>query len=231
MAKVRPELPEGWDVESFVLAKLLGKNTNVLFIYNEDYSRIQKIVNMFGITATIMNDDVVELEKARKFGFNVIVGNINAGGLDEINDKEYDYVVAEEVLPSARYPSDFLKDLVRISNYAVVSNENKAYWRNRLRFLCSGSMYVGNQYNVIPDDSYAWFNGYPWTLTHKDVVNLCACNEFIIRKGTMIYKNGYIDNIYDIRSYPNMKAVKVYYLITNDSSIIPSGKLGGLRAI
>ena len=36
MAKISPNVPDGWEVESFVVAKLLSKDSKVLFIYNED---------------------------------------------------------------------------------------------------------------------------------------------------------------------------------------------------
>ncbi len=228
MAKRRPELPKGWDVESFVLAKLISKKSRVLFIYNEDYGRIKKIAEMFALQVTIMNDDVASLEKAKNFGFDVIAGNVNAGDLNSIKEKEFDYVIAENVLNSARYPGDFLKDTTRICKNLIVCNKNFGYWKKRIQFLIRGSLYVKNQYNIVPDDEFAWFNKYPWALTHKDVVNLCTCRNLTISKGTIMYNDGYIDNIYDIRSYPNLKAVKVYYSITDENTAIPTYRLGGM---
>ena len=227
MAKKKPELPKGWDVESFILAKLIAKKSKILFIYNEDYERLKKIIEMFEIQATIMNDDTVALEKAKNFGFNILAGNVNAGGLIDIKDKEFDYVVAENILSSARYPGDFLKDATRICNHLIVCNRNIGFWKKRIQFLIRGSLYVNNQYNIIPDDNFAWFNQYPWALSHKDVVNLCTCQNLTISKGIIVYNDGYIDNMYDVRSYPNLKATKVYYSITNESTIIPSYRLGG----
>ena len=227
MSKKKPELPEGWDVDTFVLAKNLAENSKVLFLYNEDFARIKKVAEMFKLDVTIMNDDPEILEKANKIGFKIFLGNVNAGGLSEINEREYNYVVAENIIHSARYPGDFLKDTTRICDNLVVCNENKAYWKKRLRFLFKGSLYVDNQYEIVPDDEYAWFNKYPWTLSHKDIVHLCSCQGMTIKKGTIIYKDGYIDNMYDIRSYPNMHAFKVYYLITDKSNKEYSYKLGG----
>ena len=100
----------------------------------------------------------------------------------------------------------------------VLCNKNKAYWKKRIKFFFRGSLYVENQYDVYPDDEYAWFNKYPWNLAHKDIVNLCACNDFLIKSGIIIYGNGKIDNIFDIRSYPNWSAKKVYYLISDENS-------------
>ena len=64
MAKTRLNLNDDWQVESVVLANLLPNDARVLFIYNEDYERIKKICEKKNITATIMNDDMVALEKA-----------------------------------------------------------------------------------------------------------------------------------------------------------------------
>ena len=228
MAKKKPELPEGWDTETFVLAKLLTHEAKVLFVYNEDYTRLKQLCDIFKLDATILNDDLTALEKASvNFGFNVAQGNINAGALADYEDGYFDYIVAEDVLQSARYPGDFLKDLVRAGKQVILCNENKAIFAKRVRFLFSGSFFVKNQYDIIPDDKYAWFNAFPWILSHKDVVNLCVCQDIAIQKGVIIYKNGYIDNMYDIRSYPNLMAYKVYYLLSNSGSSNPSYRLGG----
>ena len=227
MAKARLNLPEGWTVEEGVLAKSLAQDAKVLFIYATNYETIKKLAENFNITATIFNDDFEELEKARKFGFEVASGNINAGGLDDFKEKEFDYVVCEDGLNSARYPGDFLKSAVRIGKNFVLCQENKGRFMNRLKFLVRGSLYTSSQYDVIPDDEVAWFNKDPWFLTHKDVVNLCACFGLAIKKGTIIYKNGDIDNMYDIRSYPNFSAMKVYYIISDDSTLQPTYKMGG----
>ena len=218
MAKISPNVPDGWEVESFVVAKLLSKDSKVLFIYNEDYERIKKIQEVLHIQPYILNDNYEELEKARKFGFDVISGNVNGGALEEYADKEFDYVVCEDELHSARYPNDFLRECVRVCHNLVLCNKNKAYWKKRIKFFFRGSLYVENQYDVYPDDEYAWFNKYPWNLAHKDIVNLCACNDFLIKSGIIIYGNGKIDNIFDIRSYPNWSAKKVYYLISDENS-------------
>ena len=228
MAKKKPELPEGWDTETFVLAKLLSHEAKVLFIYNEDYTRLKQLCEIFKLDATILNDDLSALEKASiNFGFDVAQGNVNAGALTEYEDGYFDYIVAENVLHSARYPGDFLKDLVRVGKQVILCNENKAILANRVRFLFSGSFFVRNQYEIVPDDKDAWFNSFPWILTHKDVVNLCLCQDITIQKGIIIYKNGYIDNMYDIRSYPNLTAYKVYYLLSNTGTTNPSYQLGG----
>ena len=227
MAKVKPDLPSGWELEEFLLAKSLAENAKVLFIYSTNYETIKKIVENLHIQVTIMNDDFEELEKARSFGFEVAQGNVNAGGLDDFKEKEFNYVVCEVGLNSARYPNDFLKSAVKIGENFILCQENQGRLSKRIKFLFYGSLYVHNQYDIIPDDETAWFNQEPWFLSHKDIVNMCACNGFVIKKGTIIYKNKTIDNMYDIRSYPNFSAFKVYYIISNETTISPSYKLGG----
>ena len=172
-----------------------------------------------------MNDDTAELEKARGFGFDVIFGNINAGQLTEIEAKSFDFVVAENVVQSARYPGDFLKDALKITDNLIVCNENRAYWKKRIKFLIFGSHYIRNPYDIVPDDKYAWFNKNPWSLSHKDILHLCNCQSLTMQKGVIIYKNGVLDNIYDVRSSPNFRADKIYYLITENTTIKPLFKV------
>lgn len=231
MARTKVDLPSDWEIDEFVLARSLGKDAKVLFIYSTNYETIQKISEHLNINATILNDDIEELERARNFGFNIVSGNINSGVLDKFSNKEFDYVVCEAGLGSARYPSDFLKSSVRICKNFILCQKNNGRFLKRLKFLLRGSLYVKNQYDVIPDDEYAWFNRDPWYLSHKDIINLCACCGFVIKKGTIIYKNGEIDNMYDIRSYPNFSALKVYYIISDETTLNPTYKLGGSVAI
>ena len=232
MAKRRPVLPEGYDLESFLIAKLLAKGANVLFIYNTDYERIQRYVRDLGIHATIMNDDLTELEKARNYGFDVISGNINSDIWAEMQPKQFDYLVIDEFFNSARYPYDTLLRFNYVAKYIVICHKNQAYWRKRLRFLFSGSHFVKNQWEIVNDGPEAWFNREPWLFSHKDIVNLCSCAELKIKKGIIMYKNGIIDNMYDIRSYPNLYAYKMFYLISNEDNITtPLFKLGGLEAL
>lgn len=226
MAKTRLNLTDDLQVESVVLANLLPNDARVLFIYNEDYERIKKICKEKNITATIMNDDVSALEKARNYNFDILFGNINAGQLNDVADKSFDCIVAEDVIKSARYPSDFLLEMLKKTDNLIISNTNRAHWKKRLKFLFTGSMYISNQYDVIPDDKYAWFNRDPWTLSHKDIMHLCTCSSLSVKQGVMIYRNGIIDNIYDIRSSPNFHADKVYYVITNDGGVEPLYKIG-----
>ena len=231
MAKARPKLPEGWNIDTFVVAKMLAQNAKVLFIYNDDFNRLRQINNIINLDVTIMSDDMQVLERARASGFAIIRGNINAGALEDLEPKSFNFIVAEDVLVTARYPGDFLSSAMRVADKVILGNKNKGNWRNRIKFLFSGSFYVHRQYDIVPDDAHAWFNKNPWILSHKDVMNLCVSQGLTISNGVIIYRNGVIDNIYDIRSYPNMNADYVYYSVTADSSLEPSAKLGGMKAI
>ena len=226
VAKTKPTLPTGWELEEYLLTKLLSKDAKVLFIYAVNYETIRKITEQLNIHATILNDDFEELEKARNFGFEVIQGNINAGAMDNFHEKEFSHVVCEVGLNSARYPNDFLKSATKIGENFVLYLKNDVNFIHRIKFLFHGSLYVHNQYDVIPDDEFAWFNRDPWFLSHKDIINMCACSGLTIDKGIMIYKKGSIDNIYDLRCYPNFSAVKVYYSISDKTNIQPIYKLG-----
>jgi len=218
VAKDKPVIPSGLSIESFVLLKLIAEKSNVLFIYEKDYNRISKLIQALNIKATILNDDLDELERARSFGFDVIHGNLNTGILKDYSKTKFDYIVCENHLHSARYPLDVLNEMVDACENLILSNNNQAHWRKRLKFFFRGSFFVDNQYDIIPDDEYAWYNNYPWKLTHKDIVNLCVCSNLTIHKGIIIYNDSIIDNMYDIRSYPNWSAKKVYYLISNSST-------------
>lgn len=231
MAKHSPELPSGFDIKTYLLARFLGKDADVLFIENTDYERLKQVQNVLNIKITIMNTDFDELEKAHNLGFEVINGNANTENMFNIKNKSFNYVVAENIIASTRYPGDFIKNCARIGEFVVLSNHNMGHWKKRLKFLFSGSNYVHNQYDILPDDKDAWFNKNPWFLSHKDIVNLCACQSLTIKKGTMIYPNGVIDNIYDMRAYPNLKAKDVYYLISDEDIASPSYVIGGTKAI
>ena len=73
-----------------------------------------------------MSDDMKVLEKARSSGFAIIRGNINAGALEDLEPKSFDFIVAEDVLVTARYPGDFLLSAMRVADKLVIGNKNKA---------------------------------------------------------------------------------------------------------
>ncbi len=84
----------------------------------------------------INQDNIIScLEK----GLSVIQGNIDKG-LEEFNDKSYDYVILNQTLQSTHNPAFVIEEMLRVGKKCVVSFPNFAYWKVRFYLFFMGKM-------------------------------------------------------------------------------------------
>ncbi|MEX2719185.1 MAG: methionine biosynthesis protein MetW [Candidatus Sigynarchaeota archaeon] len=59
-------------------------------------------------------------------------------GLKDYPDKAFDFVVLCRTLHLVHRPAFVLSEAMRIGKHVIISFENEAYWKNRIRFLFNG---------------------------------------------------------------------------------------------
>lgn len=84
--------------------------------------------------------------------------------LHTMDDKSYDFVVLENTLQTLVYPSEVLKEMVRVARTVIVSFPNFAHWSIRLAFSIGGRMPVTSS---LP---YSWYN--------TPNIHLCSITDF-----------------------------------------------------
>jgi hypothetical protein len=200
-----------------ILESMIDEGASVLFIYPQNLNFIKQIIEKKKLNVTLMYSQIEDLNNASDAGFKVINGNINRD-IISMKAKEYNFVVVDEVIGSARFLGDTLKNFAKIGNNVILGNVNIANWYNRFLFFIYGSFFVTNPFNKTKA-KVMWYDSDPWQLSSKDVINLCICNDLYIKKGFFYTKSGKIGSIFSISAYPNWSAFKAYYLITDETYV------------
>lgn len=212
------KLPNGYNIDLFLISKLLKKDAKVLFLYPKNLDMVQKLSKDFNLTVEVMHTDMAKLEEFNAAGIQTISGNVNTA-IVTLQPKAYDFIIADSVMNHARFPYDFIYNCLKASHNLILGNKNYAHWTYRLQLLFYGSLFVKGQHDYIADDDKAWFNHSPWQFSSKDIINLVKNNGSYISKGLYYDSSHKAGNVYDVRGYPNLSAKKAFYLITNESEM------------
>ena len=105
---------------------------------------------------------------AVKEGLSVIQGDADID-LEFYPDKCFDYTISSQMLQATHDPRRILKQMLRVSDKAVVSLPNFGYWYNRFYLMFKGRMPVSSTL------SYQWYETPNIHFsTIKDFEELCA---------------------------------------------------------
>jgi len=121
--------------------------------------------NATGRGVEINEENVIEcVEK----GLSVFQGNIDEG-LNEYEDKSYDWVILNQTLQCTRKPDYVIMEMLRVGKKVVISFPNFAYWRIRFQLFFEGTM---PKSKVLPFEWYDTPNIH--LLTIKDFREFCS---------------------------------------------------------
>ena len=117
-------------------------------------------------------------------GLSVIQGDADTD-LNDYPDASFDYVVLSQTLQATRSPKDVLRNLVRISQHAIVSVPNFAYWRVRLALVLTGHM------PITANLPYSWYDTPNIHLcTIADLTALCGEMQVSIDRSLILMSGG-----------------------------------------
>ena len=119
-----------------------------------------------------------------KRGLSVVQGDADKD-LISFPSKSFDFVILSQTLQATRSPEKVLKQLVRISKYAIVSFPNFGSWTIRLKLLINGVM---PQSSSLPHYWYTTPNIHLCTI--KDFKKLCKKNSIKIEKNFYLNRFG-----------------------------------------
>ncbi len=129
--------------------------------------------NAKGQGIEISQDEVI---KCLSKGLSVIQGNIDEG-LQQFQDKSYDYVILNQTLQSTLNPEFVVEEMLRVGKKCILSFPNFAYWRVRLNYLLQGQM---PKSGILP---FEWYNTPNiHLLTIKDFFEFAKKHNFKILK-------------------------------------------------
>lgn len=166
-----------------IVCDLIEKNSKVLDLgcgNGELLELLKKEKNAKGFGVEINQDYLLE---ALVKGLSVIQGDIDKG-LDEFQDKTYDYAILNQTLQSTKYPEMIIDEMLRVAQKCIVSFPNFAYWRVRFYLFLKGKMPKSEQ---LP---YEWYNTPNiHLLTISDFFEFCKKRNIKIEKSVYLTRN------------------------------------------
>ena len=129
---------------------------------------------------------------------NVIQNDLESG-LDDFEDRSFDYVILSQTLQATRHTETLMNEMMRVGREGIVSFPNFGYWRNRLQVLF-GNMPISDE---LP---YQWYD--------TPNVHLCTLNDFEILCAHLqirILDRHVINDGHNVRILPNLRGTTAVY--------------------
>ncbi len=168
--------------------------------------RLQKEKGVSGFGVEISEEGVsMCVEK----GLYCYQGDIDEG-LSDYRTNSFSYVVLNQTLQNTKRPDYVLKEILRISEHAIISFPNFGYFMNRLHLLINGTVPKNQQ------QPYEWYESPDiHQLTIRDFKDLCNINNYQIIKEAHFSIRG--RNISRVKKFlPNLFAQYGFFILKCD---------------
>ncbi len=164
------------------VCNLIPSNTRVLDLGCGDGKLLKILKNEKNIESLgiEINQDYV-LEALQK-GLNIVQGDLDKG-LEEFQDKSFDYAILNQTLQSTKNPEFVLYEMLRVANKCIVSFPNFAYWKVRFYLFFKGKM---PKSKALPYEWYDTPNVH--LLTINDFFEFCKKRNINIEKSVYLTK-------------------------------------------
>ena len=121
------------------------------------------------------------LEALQK-GLNIVQGDLDKG-LEEFQDKSFDFAILNQTLQSTKNPEFVIYEMLRVAKKCIVSFPNFAYWKVRFYLFLKGKM---PKSKVLPYEWYDTPNVH--LLTISDFFEFCKKRNISIEKSVYLTK-------------------------------------------
>ncbi len=159
-----------------IVAGLITPNSSVLDLGCGEGDLLKELVdgkNVNGLGIEINQNSAI---KALEKGLQIIQGNIDEG-LNDFEDKQWDFVVLNQTLQSTIKPDFVIDEMLRIGKKVIVSFPNFAYWKVRFYLFFRGKM---PKSEFLP---FEWYNTPNiHLLTINDFFEFCQKRDIKIEK-------------------------------------------------
>ena len=192
-----------------IVCSLISNNSRVLDLGCGD-GRLLKILknekNIKGLGVEINQDSVLE---ALQKGLNIVQGDLDKG-LEEFQDKSFDFAILNQTLQSTKNPEFVIYEMLRVAKKCIVSFPNFAYWKVRFYLFFKGKM---PKSKVLPYEWYDTPNVH--LLTISDFFEFCKKRNISIEKSVYLTKrksrSGFL-----IRNIANFFSEEAIFIITKN---------------
>ena len=167
-----------------LIAEMIEPGTRVLDIGSGDGTLIDHLYRTKGCDARGIEIDMAEVTRTVARGLPVMHGDADSD-LSHYPDRAFDYVVLSRTLQAVEQPRAVLRQMLRISEHAIVSFPNFGHWKVRLQLLWSGRMPMTE---VWARPWHETPNIHPCTI--RDFFMLCAEEGYAVERWMAIDEAG-----------------------------------------
>jgi methionine biosynthesis protein MetW len=151
-------------VDLRLIAGMVAEKTRVLDIGCGDGSLIDYLFRTKQCDARGLEIDMAEVTRAITHGLPVMQGDADSD-LANYPDAAFDYVILSRTLQAVERPREVLRQMLRISTYAIVSFPNFGHWTLRLQLLLGGKMPMTKAWHPICAGRMAIMSSNGWPRT------------------------------------------------------------------
>ncbi len=182
-------------------------NSRILDLACGDGTLLALLAKTKNTTGYGMEISQVDIRACLAKGLNVVHRDIELG-LENFDDRSFDYVLTTHSIQTLRYPAHTLLEMVRVGVRGIVSFPNMGFWSNRMSLGLLGKM---PRTRSLPHQWHDTPNTHLCTL--RDFENLCAELEIdIVRRAAV---NNTHDRSFGTRIMPNLFSETALYEITS----------------
>ncbi|MFO8017840.1 MAG: methionine biosynthesis protein MetW [Promethearchaeia archaeon] len=124
---------------------------------------------------------IERIKKCMEYGVSVVQEDLNKG-LKDFKKNSFDYVILSQTLEEIAKPVYLIKEMMRVGRKCIISFENLAYWKNRIRFLFTGSLRGNNSKGNNSKKDFLYNNKKQQLLSINKFLRFCEYKDFIISK-------------------------------------------------
>ena len=162
--------------------------------------------NVKGLGIEINQDCVIE---ALQKGLSIVQGDLDKG-LDEFQDKSFDFAILNKTLQSTKNPEFVIYEMLRVAKKCIVSFPNFGYWRVRFYLFLKGKM---PKSKMLP---YEWYNTpNVHLLTISDFFEFCKKRNIQIEKSIYLTKRK-VSSGFKIKNIANLLTEEVIFIISKN---------------
>ena len=197
-----------YDLE--IIANLIKPNSKVLDIGCGDGELLEFLKKTKNINGRGLEISQSQVSKALMRGLSVIQGDAE-NDLSVYPNRSFDYAVLSQTLQATHNPKEILEEMLRISEFAIVSFPNFAHIKNRLHLLWHGSMPISK---TIPFEWYETPNIHFCSI--NDFEKLCKQLDFVIKEKVFLTSKHKLISFFGHGAIANLFAEYGIFLITKN---------------